>query len=59
MAQETFTEREFWANLDTAGEEKAQLKWKTEHSLAHRLMWKYLIYQQGCALGHSACRMNG
>ena len=31
----------------TAGEEKTQLEWKTEHPLANRLMWEYLIYQQG------------
>ncbi len=30
-----------------AGEEKAQLEWKTEHPLARRLIRKYLIYQQG------------
>ncbi len=24
------------------GEEKVQLKWKTEHPLVHRLMWKYI-----------------
>ncbi len=39
----------------TAGEEKTQQEWKTEHPLAHRLMGKYLIYQKGCTLGHATC----
>ena len=37
----------------TAGEEKAQLKWKTEHPLAHRLVGEYLISEQGRTLGHA------
>ncbi len=37
----------------TAGEEKTQLEWEAEYPLAHRLIWKYHIYQQSCALGHA------
>jgi len=39
----------------TAGEEKMQPEWKTEHPLAHLLMGKYLIYQQGRTLSHATC----
>ncbi len=37
----------------SAGKEKAQLEWKTEHPLAHRLVREYLICEQGRTLGHA------
>ncbi len=43
----------------TAGEEKTQQEWKAEHPLAHWLMWKYLIYEQGRTLGHAARAATG
>jgi len=41
------------------GEEIAQLKWKAEHPLAHRLMWEYFIYEQGRTLGHASRAATG
>ncbi len=37
----------------TVGEEKTRLGSKTGDPQAHRLMWKYLIYQQGRTLSHA------